>query len=127
MWHVEYELAEPSAEGRVFSPEHVDTAFDPLLGVANGDVNEYLEFEPPEPEGIYSTGIDWGRKAHWTVIVTYRTDVMPWRLVAFERLGRENWEPILKRANWRIDRYPGAAAHDETGIGDPLGQLGHVQ
>jgi hypothetical protein len=101
-------------------------AFDPILGSATGNVNEYTEFEEPEKDGIYSTGIDWGRKAHWTVIATYRADVMPWRLVAFERLGRESWEPILKRANIRIARYPGAAGHDETGIGDPLGQLGHI-
>src|SRR5439155_19748000 len=45
-------------------------------------------------------------------------DVRPARLVAFERLRREEWPAMIARFNERIKRYQGRAAHDATGIGD---------
>ena len=70
--------------------------------------------------GHYLTGADWARKADYTVIITWRTDVKPARLVAFERTGRRPWPVMVGRYEERVTRYPGQAAHDGTGLGDVI-------
>jgi hypothetical protein len=50
--------------------------------------------------------------------VAWRKDVQPYRLVAFERRNREPWPAMVARFDRRVARYPGAAAHDKTGVGD---------
>lgn len=126
MWIVEYELQEPNVEGRAVDADKVGLVFDPDLGEYEGAEGEYLEIEPPAPGAEYAHGADWARKADYTVIATYRTDVTPWRLVAWERLGRRAWPEMVRRFEERLRRYPPAiddnenitAAHDGTGLGD---------
>jgi hypothetical protein len=126
MWQTEYEGQEPAPESRAIMPESVDKMFDASLGTFRGAPGEYIEIEPPYlgdpdkeiPPGRYATGADWARKADWTVIPTLRTDVKPMRVVAFERMQRFPWPVMVERFDKRVDRYPGGAAHDETGIGD---------
>lgn len=146
MWDVEYELQDPSPEDRAIDTEKVKAMFQEELGRGVGRNGEYLEFEAPilvcerchaeyelgtmEPgaqcpkcnaavwSDHYATGADWARKRDWTVIITLRTDVLPLRVVAFERCGRMPWPVMTDKFNQRINRYPGTAAHDGTGIGD---------
>jgi len=129
VWTVEYDLQQPSSEDRAIVPEAVEAMFDPALGVYEGRNREYLEFEAPLPDAEYTHGADWAKSKDWTVICTLRTDCTPARLVAFERLGRQAWPSMVRRFDARIQRYPGLAQHDETGLGvvidDSLTQLAY--
>lgn len=118
MWETEYELQEPSPEGRAIDTEAVDRMFDPEMGVFAGGDNEYLEFEPPQPGVLYYTGADWAKDVDWTIITTWK-EVSPtlWQRVAWERLGRLPWPIMVGRFNQRLKRYRGRAVHDITSIG----------
>jgi hypothetical protein len=118
MWDVEYELQEPNPESRAISVDAVKAMFDPRLGQYDGANGEAIEVESPVKLARYATGADWARKKDWTIIITYRTDVNPSRLVAFERCGRLPWPVMVGKFNDRLARYRGKGAHDATGIGD---------
>jgi len=118
MWDTEYELQEPSPESRAIQPEAVKAMFRRDLGEHAGAQRERLEFEPPLPGASYTTGADWARKKDWTVIITFRLDTDPARLVAFERMGRLPWPQMIARFDERVARYGGDAYHDGTGLGD---------
>jgi hypothetical protein len=120
MWDIEYELQQPSAEGRAVMPEAIYAMFDPDLGVYEGRDREDIEAEAPQPGASYQTGADWARKHDHTVIVTVRTDTDPMRVVAFERLHRQPWPQMVDRFERRLRRYPGRARHDGTGLGDVI-------
>jgi hypothetical protein len=116
-WAIEYELQQPSAEDRAIIPEAVEAMFDPALGTFEGRNGEYIELEPPRPDGEYTHGADWAKSRDWTVISTLRTDCTPALLVAFERIGRKPWPQMVARFDARIQRYGGIGQHDETGLG----------
>lgn len=119
MWATEYELLEPAPETRAIQPGAVADMFDASLGeVQDEPGQEYIFEEPAHRARIYATGADWARKRDWTVIVTWRTDTDPWRLVAYERTRREDWPVMVRKFNDRVTRFPGLAAHDATGLGD---------
>ena len=118
MWNAEYDLQEPTAEGRAIVTEKVDAMFTEQLGTYQGMDGEYLELEAPVDGARYATGADWARKQDNTVVWTWRSDVKPMRLVAFERLNRRPWPAMIERFNSRVKRYRGPACHDATGIGD---------
>lgn len=123
MWDVEYELQEPSIQGRAIDTDAVEAMFDPDLYPDWPELIEdhpgvYYEFEAPNRDGAYATGADWAAKRDFTVITTWRTDVHPWRLVAFERVQRSPWPSMVERLNMRLDKYGGVSAHDVDGVGD---------
>ena len=117
MWETEYELQEPSVEGRAFDSDMVDEMFDSNLGTVAGEAGEVSIFEAPVPDGEYRHGIDWAKEQDWTVIWTWRTDGYPVRLVAFERRGREPWPAMWARAIERQEMYGGTVYHDKGGVG----------
>jgi hypothetical protein len=138
LWRVEVELGEPSPEGRAIVPALVEEMFS--LGCAAGvryygeakelreplviaeresyrdAEGEYFEFEPPVAGAAYATGADWG-KIHETVIWTWRVDVTPMRLVAYEHMQRRPMPHMIERLMTRMRRYPGEGCHDSTGVG----------
>jgi hypothetical protein len=118
MWNAEYDLQEPSPGDRAIRTDSIDAMFNVELGQFDGMNREYIEIEPPDPLGKYSTGADWARKQDFTIIVTLRTDIRPMKVVAFERRGREPWPVMIDRFDKRIERYGRPASHDGTGIGD---------
>lgn len=118
MWDAEYELQEPSPDSRAIDPDAVKRMFKKDLGEFDGNLHEYIEIEPPVDGARYSTGADWARKKDFTEIETYRIDINPSRLVAFERMQRLPWPVMVDKYNDRVNRYPGLAYHDGTGIGD---------
>jgi hypothetical protein len=120
MWVVEYDLQEPSVEGRAIDGPAVDLYFDPELGEHEGALDEEIILEPPVPGARYVTGVDWAKTTDWTVIRTYRTDVAPWREVAFVRTGRKRWPLMVGMLTDRWDRYGGAVWHDATGLGNVI-------
>jgi hypothetical protein len=123
MWEVEYDLQEPSFDGRAIDTRFVDAAYDPTLGVYIGDVDEYIIAEPPLAEASYITGVDWAKERDWTIIRTFRVDENPWREVAFLRTGRKSWPEMVADLNRRMESYGGFCIHDATGIGNVVDDM----
>jgi hypothetical protein len=123
MFASEYDLQEPSSESRAILTEAVEATFRPELGTFRGAPGESIELEPPAPGATYATGADWAKDVDWTIVVTIRTDCRPYRLVAYRREGRTPWPQMVEVFDQRIRRYPGAAAHDATGLGDVVDDL----
>lgn len=121
MWDTEYDLQEPSTEGRAIDTEAVERAFDPALGEYEGENGEHIILEERRADADYVTGTDWGRKKDFTIISTCRVvsrDPIRLRLVEWQRLGRGPWPWMIGQHNARIAKYGGIALHDATGLGD---------
>jgi hypothetical protein len=123
MFEVEFDLQEPAFEARAMLAACVETAFTGEIGTGAGALGEYLEWEPPPgprpaADAPYVTGTDWAKEQDFTVIVTFRTDELPWRVVAFERLGRCPWPEMVQALDARLARYGGLSMHDATGVGN---------
>lgn len=118
LWRTEVEGQEPNPEGRAIDPDAVEAMFRTSLGEYAGRDGQYIEVEAPLEQARYSTGADWARKVDRTIITTIRWDVKPARVVAYEQMQRRPWPQMIGRFDERVKRYPGAAAHDGTGIGD---------
>ena len=134
MWDVEYELQEPSAEGRAIDPAAVERMFDATLGthISAGDLEHLWRGQPgppaeracPDPAGPwYCTGIDWAQKRHYTVAVVVRCDTTPLQVVAAYRTQRRSWQVMTEHVGALLDEYPGPAEHDETGAGSAIGEF----
>lgn len=117
MWNTEYELQEPSPENRAIVPEKVKLMFDRELGSAPVHEHEMV-FEKPAMNGRYATGADWARTQDRTVLVTFRFDCKPIRLVAFRAFNRVPWPVMVGAFEERLKAYGPLAAHDRTGLGD---------
>jgi hypothetical protein len=116
MWKTEYDLQEPSFEGRAFQTDKVDATFVESLG-RYGDGDDEVTVEPPHKDATYATGADWAKQQDYTVIVTFRTDCTPWRMVKAERMRRRPWPLMIARLKTRLEEYPGKCVHDATGLG----------
>ena len=117
MWDIEYDLQEPSFEGRAIDTEAIERAFDASRAITDDPGTEII-FANPMPGGKYVTGIDWAKEQDWTIIATFQTNVHPWKLVAWLRIQRLAWPYMVNKANERMKRYGGWLVHDSTGIGD---------
>ena len=122
MWRTEFDLQEPSAEGRAIDPEAVEWAFDAALGEADAAVLDHgWEATPTAAAaaaaGWYAHGADWAQAVDFTVVVTLRCDVTPLQLVAATRTHRRPWPVMIGILNAIGTRYPGPVAHDATGGG----------
>ena len=117
MWEAEFEMQEPSFDGRAIDTEAIDFCYDPEIGVYKGEPGEFIMIEPPEEHGRYITGVDWAKEKDWTVIRTFKDEGMVWQEVAFERCGRMAWPIMVGKVNMRMHTYPGMLAYDNTGLG----------
>lgn len=128
MWEIEYELQEPSAEGRALDPAAVERMFDPSMGAAvTAQALEFvwqLERPPITRPGAeradgpwYTVGIDWAQARDYTVAAVLRCDTTPFQLVAVYRTHRRPWPEMTDRVGALLDMYPGPSAHDYTGGG----------
>ena len=117
MWEAEYDLQEPSFDGRAIDEAAVDRMFDPDLGFAEGESGTYIEIHPPKDDADYVTGVDWAKSKDNTVIWTFDTTTDPWTTVAYEKINRRPWPQMVARLNVRWKRYGGKVAHDATGLG----------
>jgi hypothetical protein len=124
MWATEFELQEPSFEGRAIMTAQVDICFNAALGTATGEQGLEYFFELPNTTHSYVTGVDWAKDRDWTIIATFdTTDPDKWRCVAWLRTGRLPWPMMVKRANLRITKYGGKFIHDSTGVGNVVKDL----
>ena len=125
MWQTEYDLQEPSVQGRAIDPDAVDWTFDPTVGRASAAQLDHGWAGEPRAEGsgvYYAHGADWGQAVDYTAIATLRCDVRPLTLVAAYHSRRRPWPVMIGVLNDRIARYPGPAAHDHTGGGRVIGE-----
>lgn len=125
MWDTEYDLQEPSFAGRAIDTDAVERYFvhnskGPQYLGGNGEV---LIFEKPEPNAKYCTGVDWAKEQDWTVVATFRTDVRPWRVVAWSRVNRLAWPVMVNIVHKRLNMYGGILVHDATGVGDVVDDM----
>lgn len=125
MWAIEFDLQEPSFEGRAIDPAKVEWCFSASLGTFNGDNNEVCKIEDFDPlaRGRYITAVDWAKEQDWTIISTWRCDVVPWICVCWRRLGRMPWPVMVGYLNDRLDEYGGYYVHDATGLGNVISDL----
>lgn len=121
MFKTEYDLQEPSPEGRAILPEAVDACFRAELGEYVGEMGREIIVEEPIEGATYATGADWAKKKDHTVIDTLRTDVRPMRRVAWARYQRMSWPMMIGKFDARVAKYKGPACHDATGLGDVVG------
>lgn len=118
VWTTEYELQEPSVEGRAIETEAVDWMFSMLPGQSfPGKRGDELILEPYDPEGTYAVGGDWGKHRDRSIFVVLRTDVWPARIVAFFHLARMSYKKIIPKFNDLVETYQARACHDRGGIG----------
>jgi len=127
MWAAEYDLQEPSPEGRAILPDKVTACFQKSLGVFEGKAGEEIVLEEPQEGAKYAHGCDWAETKDWTVIDTLRIDCRPMRRVAWLRLGRMAWPMMIRKFNERVQRYGGRACHDATGLGKVVDDYQTVQ
>jgi hypothetical protein len=123
MWDTEYDLQEPSFEGRAIVTEFVDLCFDPALGEYDGEPEYEVIAEEPVEGVPYVTGVDWAKENDWTVIRTFRADGPVWQEVAFMRIQRKTWSYMVHLVNRRWNKYGGIVVHDSTGLGSVVNDL----
>ena len=117
MWNNEYDILEPNFEGRAIDEEAVEKMFDPEWDIVDGKEGYYYQFLQPRDDRDYVTGVDWAKMKDFTVITTWDTTVLPWKLAAFERLNRRSYPEMIGRLNKRWAMYGGQVVSDSTGIG----------
>lgn len=123
MWEIEYDLQEPSFEGRAIQTELVDEMWDSRRGFFDGKLDQTIIVKEPVSGAQYVTGVDWAKELDWTIMATYRIDSEPWELVAWVRTGRKPWPLMIDMLDRRLARFPGPCAHDATGIGNVVKDL----
>jgi hypothetical protein len=123
MWDIEFDLQEPSFEGRAIDVDKLEWTFDAALGEVAGENNRNYIFEAPESGARYITGVDWAKEQDWTIIATFRTDVAPWRCVAWRRSGKMPWPVMVGHLEDRLGQYGGYCVHDSTGLGNVINDL----
>jgi hypothetical protein len=119
----EVELQEPSAGGRAIDTPAVARMFRHDLGTFAGDPDQEVVIELPVAGAEYATGADWAKEQDWTVVLTFRTDVYPMRLVSFLRTNKKPYPMMAAILDDRTKRYPGPACHDATGVGIAVADL----
>lgn len=125
MWDAEYDLQEPSFEGRAMDSDKVEAAFNTFWNHLPGEGEEYtyeddeVFIEGPQDDRRYVTGVDWAKENDWTIIATFdATDDDGWICVAWKKVGRLPWPVMTRMAYDRWRTYGGTLVHDSTGVGD---------
>lgn len=128
MWESEYELGEPSIEGRVLDTESVERCFDRDLG--QGEVTNWtdpmietlLADSKIAKSLLFVTGVDWAKEQDRTIISTFMVDKVSgrWTCVAWSAMSRMPWPVMVAAAEERLRKFPGGFAHDSTGLGNVI-------
>ena len=119
MWATEYDLQEPSVEGRAFDTAAVEECFAGPLLAESPDTG--IEFEQPASGVRYFSGADWGKKQDRSVFVSLKPEKRDGaeikRLVAYRRVSGKPWPALIAAFDAQRKRFPGKACHDATGLG----------
>lgn len=118
MWETEYELQEPSFEGRAIDTMAVERMFDPKLGEIEQDL--WVSQQPQQTSVLYVTGVDWAKEQDLTVAVTFDVHQDVWYCVEWRCMNRLPWPIQVGRVEKQFERWGGFFAHDATGIGNVI-------
>lgn len=143
MFQVEYDLQEPNPGSRAIDTDAVRAMFKKELGEFKGHQGEKCRVEGPKKGAVYVNGTDWAKRSDWTICLTGKvlreydevtTEEIDGeefalepciRIVNFSRTGRAKWPVLVGRMELRLRLYGENndcySAHDETGIGDVIG------
>lgn len=119
MWETEYELQEPSFEGRAIDEAALERTFDKELGYTD----DFTWFAPKTTKiDRCVTGVDWAKERDRTVITTFNVNPTSgqWECVAFSAMNRAPWPAMVAAAEERLASYPDGFAHDATGLGNVI-------
>lgn len=124
-WRQEFEGAFDANAGSVFTERQIEKVFCAnYLKQQDDPAGIFTEWwtEEKESKGIYSCGIDLGRKNDPTVIVTYDVSQRPARMVDFKYIeaGRAEWDIIQREIKKHVEFWGAEALHDGTGVGDSI-------
>lgn len=124
MWDAEYDLQEPSFEGRAFDPEAIESCFDPRQQT-DSPIWWLPDYTINTRQAIYVTGIDWAKLQDWTVVLTFDAQHDPWHCIHIQIYHRIPWPAAVNRAERQYKKYGGPRggifAHDNTGLGNVIG------
>ena len=120
MWDAEYELQEPSFEGRAIDQALVEACFLPALGVFTG-MESQCRIEEPLAGVKYVTGTDWAKERDRTVVCTFK--LPEWTCVAWQAYNKLPWPVQVRRAFRQWSEYGGEWVHDQTGLGNVVHDL----
>lgn len=135
MWETEYELGEPSIEGRAIDGDAVERCFtgpvdetenwiDPTIVAILVEAEEAERTRRPgyrRPVLKFVTGVDWAKEQDKTVVTTFLIEPNGiWRCVAWSTFNRQPWPTMVAKAEERLRRYGGGFAHDATGLGNVI-------
>lgn len=123
MWAVEYDLQEPSAEGRIFSEEQLKSLFRKDLGVVRNDIHEAWRADALPSLVVYAHGQDLAEDRHHSVRVGIKVDETPWRIVDYERSRGVAYEVTAMRFRSALAVLPGPSRFDKTGPGTMFDRL----
>lgn len=119
MWAAEYELQEPSPEGRAIDSDAVEALFDRSLGEFEGAPGEEIRILEPSDAVSFYHGTDWARDKDWTILHTMaEREGQPDMMAAWVRMGRKPWPLMIAAHNKRVLEYGGESMHDATGVGE---------
>lgn len=125
MFRVEYDMGEPSGSSRAFDIAKLERVFIdmPIVDEHHKANDDMWTFAEPSPFGTYCAGADWAKEEDKTVIVVFRTDIEPARMVYLRVINRRAWPDMVEMFNQTIIRYHASAAHDATGVGNVVNDL----
>ena len=123
MWESEYDLQEPSFQGRAIDPEAVELAFD-----ARHQTNELSWVLPMEERlseyrhkrATYITSVDWAKERDRTVVTTFDATSDPWWVVEVQCFNKMPWPATVNRGERQYRKWGGYFIHDSTGLGNVI-------
>lgn len=123
MWEAEYDLQEPSFQGRAIDPELLELAFDPRHST-NEDrwvlpMEERLS-EYRHKKATYVTSVDWAKERDRTFVITFDASSDPWWVVEVQCFNKLPWPATVHRAESQYRKYGGYFIHDATGLGNVI-------
>jgi hypothetical protein len=121
MWEAEYDLQEPSFEGRAIDPTAIEATFD--IRQTTSDLKWSIMQHPelgytPAKGDRYVTGVDWAKQKDMTVITTFDTYGDVWYCVEIQVFNKMPWPYTVRQAEEQYKRWPGYFVHDSTGLGN---------
>lgn len=117
MWEAEYDLQEPSFEGRAIDTEAVEYAFSPDIGETD---DTHWKERSTSSHLMHVTGVDWAKQRDLTVAATFDAVDDVWRCVEWQCFNRLPWPAQVAKVERQYETYGGFFAHDATGIGNVL-------
>jgi hypothetical protein len=115
MWQTEYDLQEPSFDGRAIDSASVERCFDASMGEFDGDKMVYMDYVPTRH---YLTAVDWAKHRDQTIIATFDTTEHPWTCVAWQKVNKLPWPNLVAKAVGQWRQYGDRFVHDRTGVGE---------